>query len=183
MEVLAHASLSRYSCRIGVPHGGICTHRMSLYAPCGLTKYVAIHAAFPYNRDQMREQTCFDAYHIFCGRKAQVFQCLVRPVVADQHFTKSVYRLARTYMLSQPVHRGGKHFLHPFLGIPRSSASLTMCQPAQVCSASVQRFVALCGIISTSTRNSSLKAKHRPLFVQEAPRLSEHFAVAQNHDY
>ena len=53
-----------------------------------LTKHVAIHAALPYNRDQMRGQTSFDAYHVFCGRKAQIVQRLVCIVVADQHFTK-----------------------------------------------------------------------------------------------
>ena len=31
----------------------------------GLTKHVAIHAAFPYDHDQMSEQTSFEAYPIF----------------------------------------------------------------------------------------------------------------------
>jgi hypothetical protein len=118
--VLARPSLSRYSSRIGAPHGGICTHRMSLYAPW-VTKHVAIHAAFLYNRDQMEEQTNFDAYHIFGGRMVQIVQRLVRLVAADQHFTKSVHRLPRTYMFSQLAYSGGKHVA---ASIPRLCVSL-----------------------------------------------------------
>jgi hypothetical protein len=95
-----------------------------------LTKHVAIHAAFPYNRDQMRGQTSFDAYPIFCGRKAQIVQRLVRLVVADQHFTKSVHRLERTYVLSQPVHSGGKHFA---ASIPRNPTIVRVTHYASTC--------------------------------------------------
>jgi hypothetical protein len=39
----------------------------------GLTKHIAIHATFPYNRDQMREQTSFDAHPIFfAGERPRV---------------------------------------------------------------------------------------------------------------
>jgi hypothetical protein len=37
-----------------------------------LLEHVAIHAAFPYNRDQIRGQTSFEAYRNFRGGQAQV---------------------------------------------------------------------------------------------------------------
>jgi hypothetical protein len=154
VEVPTHASLSRYSCRIGAPHGGIRTHRMSVLFALGLTKHVAIHAAFPYNRDQMRGQTSFDAYPIFCGRKAQIVQRLVRLVVADQHFTKSVHRLERTYVLSQPMCSGGKHFA---ASIPRNPTIVRVTHYASTCAGlqckcSASGFIVLCGIIIACTR-------------------------------
>ena len=75
-------------------------------------------------------------------------------VVADQPFAKSVLRLGRTYMLSQPVHSGGKLFV---ASIPRNltivhvTRYVLTCAGLQCnCSASV--FIALRRIISTSTR-------------------------------
>ena len=119
----------------------------------GLTNNVAIHAVSPCNRDQMSEQTSFDALHIFASERPRLTSA-VCVVVADQHFTKSVHRLARTYMLSQPVHSGGKLFA---ASIPRNPTIVHVthyvltCAGLQCnCSASV--FIALCRIISTSTR-------------------------------
>jgi hypothetical protein len=100
-----------------------------VYSP----KHVAIPAAFPYNRDQMSGQTSFDAYPIFCGRNAQIVQRLVRLVVADQHFTKSVHRLVRTYMLSQPVRSGGKHFA---ASLPRNPTTVHVTHYVSTCAGS-----------------------------------------------
>ena len=120
----------------------------------GMTNHVAILAAFPYNRNKMSEQTSSDAYPIFCGRKAQIFQRLVPLVVADQHFTKSVHRLARTCVLSQPVRSAGKHFS---ASIPRNPTIVRLTHYVSTgaglrCKCPASRFIALCRIISTSTR-------------------------------
>jgi hypothetical protein len=64
VEVLARASLSRYPAESERAWGTLDASDERLFT-LGLSKHVAIHSAFPYNRDQMREQTSFDAYPIF----------------------------------------------------------------------------------------------------------------------
>jgi hypothetical protein len=146
-----------YSCRIWSAHGGIWTHQMSVYS----LKDVASTLAFPYNRDQMRGQTSFETYPIFCWRKAQIVQRLVRLVVADQHFTKSVHRLARAYMLFQPVRSGGKHLA---TSIPRNPTIVRVTHHVSTCAGlqcrcSASGFIALCRIINTSTRKSFVERR------------------------
>ena len=65
---------------------------------------------------QIRGQTCFEAYRILGGRTAQITQRLVRLDVADQHFTKSVHRPVRAYMLSPSrCAAGDSTLLHQFI--------------------------------------------------------------------
>jgi hypothetical protein len=76
---------------------------------------------------------------LFAG---EIVQRLVRLVVADQHFTKVGAQTGanvRVVLSVVPIHyaAGVNTLLHPFLGIPLPSTSLTMCLPAQGCSASV----------------------------------------------
>ena len=132
----------------------------------GLTKHVAIHAAFLYNRDQMVEQTNFDAYHILGGRMVQIVQRLVRLVAADQHFTKSVHRLPRTYMFSQLVYSGGKHVA---ASIPRNPTIVRVTHYVSTCAGlqckcSASGFIAARSLVPVPGK-SLLKARHRPLFV------------------
>ena len=120
--------------------GGICTLHTSDEPLCafGLTKHVAIHAAFPYNRDQMRGQTSFDAYHIFWRAKGPDCPSPSTPNCRiSTLYEVGAQTSANVRVLPTSAQRGGNTLLHPFLGIPLSSASLTMCRLAQGGSASV----------------------------------------------
>ena len=110
----------------------------------GLTMHVTIYAAFPYNRDQMRGQTSFDAYHIFWGRKVQIVQRLVRLVLYE------VDTDWRERCPSQCIARV-KHFV---ASIPRNPTVVRVTHYVSTCAGlhckcSASGFIALC---STSTR-------------------------------
>ena len=165
MEVLAHASLSRYSCIIGAPHRGICAHRMSLYAPWvdqarRHPRCVSLQSRSDGGANKFR---CLP---YFRGANGSDCPALSMPVVADQNFTKSVHRLARTYMLSQSVHSGGKHFAASIprnLTIVRVTHYVSTCAGLQ-CKCSASGFIAARSLVLVPGK-SLLKARHRPLFV------------------
>ena len=117
-----------------------------------LTKYVAIYAAFPYNRDQMRGQTSFDAHHIFLRAKGP--DC---PAPSALSFRRStLYEVgaptgANVHIVPASVQRG-KH-----ASIPRNPTIVrdTHYESTSArlqCKCSTSGSIALFRIISTSIR-------------------------------
>jgi hypothetical protein len=134
MEVLAYASLSRYSCIIGTPHGGICTHRMSLYAPwvdqaCRDPRCVSLQSpsdSRPTLFLRAKRPDCPALSALSC-RRSTLYEVGAQ-TGANAHVVPGI--------------AGVNTFLHPFLGIPLSPASLDLRRvAAQVFRLWVHRFM------------------------------------------
>ena len=178
VEVLVHANLSRYFWRFG---GNLHTSDESwVDQACRHPRCVSLQSQSDEGADKLR---CLP-YFLARKRSRLSTPSCHRPTT----LYKVVQRLEWTYAMSHQCVAGANTLLHPFLGIPLSSASLTMCRPAQGCNASIpplgSLFYAGSSLVPVPG-NSFLKARHRPLLIPYKPRVSKLFAASavQNHDY